>query len=117
MMRTIRSATCTSERKRSAPRSRSRTWTSFLPFRRFIHRKACGSVRSMPTPTQRRTAGPRSRFFASSDLSGIIDEDRARPMKPRVLVLTTYYYPVLGGVETHARQLVNHLHQKGFEVE
>ncbi len=38
-------------------------------------------------------------------------------MKPRVLVLTTYYYPVLGGVETHARQLVNHLHQKGFEVE
>ena len=30
-------------------------------------------------------------------------------MKPRVLVLTTYYHPVLGGVETHARQFVNHL--------
>ena len=38
-------------------------------------------------------------------------------MKPRVLVLTTYYHPVVGGVETHARQLVNHLHQKGFGVE
>jgi glycosyltransferase involved in cell wall biosynthesis len=38
-------------------------------------------------------------------------------MKPRVLVLTTYYHPVLGGVETHARQLVNHLHRKGFGVE
>lgn len=38
-------------------------------------------------------------------------------MKPRVLVLTTYYHPVVGGVETHARQLVNHLHRKGFGVE
>ena len=38
-------------------------------------------------------------------------------MKPRVLVLTTYYHPVLGGVETHARQLVDHLHRKGFGVE
>src|SRR5258708_27185994 len=38
-------------------------------------------------------------------------------MKPRVLVLTTYYHPVLGGVETHARQLVNHLHRRGFGVE
>lgn len=38
-------------------------------------------------------------------------------MKPRVLVLTTYYHPVVGGVEAHARQLVNHLHQKGFGVE
>jgi len=38
-------------------------------------------------------------------------------MKPRVLVLTTYYHPVLGGVETHARQLVNHLHRKGYGVE
>ena len=38
-------------------------------------------------------------------------------MRPRILVLTTYYHPVLGGVETHARQLVNHLHQQGFGVE
>jgi glycosyltransferase involved in cell wall biosynthesis len=38
-------------------------------------------------------------------------------MKPRVLVLTTYYHPVLGGVETHARQLVRHLHGAGFDVE
>jgi glycosyltransferase involved in cell wall biosynthesis len=38
-------------------------------------------------------------------------------MKPRVLVLTTYYHPVLGGVETHARQLVTHLHRSGFGVE
>ncbi len=38
-------------------------------------------------------------------------------MKPRVLVITTYYYPVLGGVETHARQLATHLHDAGFGVE
>jgi glycosyltransferase involved in cell wall biosynthesis len=38
-------------------------------------------------------------------------------MKPRVLVLTTYYHPVLGGVETHARQLAAHLHRTGFGVE
>ncbi|HEV3141231.1 MAG TPA: glycosyltransferase, partial [Vicinamibacterales bacterium] len=37
-------------------------------------------------------------------------------MKPRVLVLTTYYHPVVGGVETHARQLVTHLHANGFPV-
>jgi glycosyltransferase involved in cell wall biosynthesis len=38
-------------------------------------------------------------------------------MKPRVLVLTTYYHPVLGGVEAHARQLVASLHQKGYRVQ
>ena len=38
-------------------------------------------------------------------------------MKARVLVLTTYYHPVLGGVEIHARQLVRHLHERGFAVE
>jgi len=27
----------------------------------------------------------------------------------RVLVMTTYYHPVIGGVETHARQLATHL--------
>ena len=37
--------------------------------------------------------------------------------KPRVLVLTTYYHPVIGGVEAHARQLVSHLHRTGFGVE
>ncbi len=38
-------------------------------------------------------------------------------MKPRVLVVTTYYHPVLGGVETHARQIAAHLHARGFGVE
>ena len=38
-------------------------------------------------------------------------------MKPRVLVVTTYYHPVLGGVETHARQIAGHLHARGFGVE
>jgi glycosyltransferase involved in cell wall biosynthesis len=38
-------------------------------------------------------------------------------MKPRVLVMTTYYHPVIGGVETHARQLVRHLNQRGFGVQ
>ena len=33
-----------------------------------------------------------------------------------VLVMTTYYHPVIGGVETHARQLVRHLHRRGFGV-
>src|SRR5205809_707496 len=28
----------------------------------------------------------------------------APPMTPRVLLLTTYYHPVVGGVETHAPQ-------------
>ena len=34
----------------------------------------------------------------------------------RVLVMTTYYHPVIGGVETHARQLATHLHRRGFGV-
>ena len=38
-------------------------------------------------------------------------------MKPRVLVATTYFHPVLGGVETHARQIAVHLHARGFGVE
>jgi glycosyltransferase involved in cell wall biosynthesis len=38
-------------------------------------------------------------------------------MTPRVLILTTYYHPVLGGVETHARRLASHLHRNGFEVQ
>ena len=38
-------------------------------------------------------------------------------MKPRVLVVSTYYHPVIGGVEIHARQLVRHLHERGFPVE
>jgi D-inositol-3-phosphate glycosyltransferase len=38
-------------------------------------------------------------------------------VKPRVLVLSTYYHPVVGGVEIHTRQLVQHLHAHGFPVE
>src|SRR5712671_633613 len=38
-------------------------------------------------------------------------------MRPRVLIVTTYYHPVLGGVETHARQIAGHLHTRGFGVE
>ncbi|HZT76641.1 MAG TPA: glycosyltransferase family 4 protein [Vicinamibacterales bacterium] len=38
-------------------------------------------------------------------------------MKPHVLVVTTYYHPVVGGVEAHARQLVRYLHTHGFGVE
>ena len=38
-------------------------------------------------------------------------------MTPRVLVLTTYYHPVIGGVESHARQLVQYLHANGYGVE
>ncbi len=34
-----------------------------------------------------------------------------------MLVLTTYYHPVLGGAETHARRLVSHLHRAGFDVQ
>src|SRR5581483_3584382 len=32
-------------------------------------------------------------------------------------VVTTYYHPVVGGVEVHARQLVRYLHAHGFGVE
>jgi glycosyltransferase involved in cell wall biosynthesis len=35
----------------------------------------------------------------------------------RVLILSTYYHPVVGGVEAHARQLVTYLHRRGFAVE
>jgi len=38
-------------------------------------------------------------------------------MKRRVLLVTTYYHPVIGGVETHARQLVQYLHARGHHVE
>jgi len=38
-------------------------------------------------------------------------------MKPHVLVVSTYYHPVVGGVEIHARQLVRYLHTHGFGVE
>jgi glycosyltransferase involved in cell wall biosynthesis len=32
-------------------------------------------------------------------------------------MLTTYYHPVVGGVETHARQLARYLHDQGFPVD
>ncbi len=38
-------------------------------------------------------------------------------MKPHVMVVSTYYHPVVGGVEIHARQLVRYLHAHGFGVE
>jgi glycosyltransferase involved in cell wall biosynthesis len=38
-------------------------------------------------------------------------------MKPRLLVVTTYYHPVVGGVEIHARQLVRYLHAHGYGVQ
>jgi len=37
--------------------------------------------------------------------------------RPRVLLVTTYYHPVVGGVEIHARQLVQYLHAHGFGIE
>jgi glycosyltransferase involved in cell wall biosynthesis len=36
--------------------------------------------------------------------------------RPRLLILTTYYYPFIGGVESHARRLVSYLREHGFEV-
>ena len=36
--------------------------------------------------------------------------------RPRVLVLTTYYEPVLGGVETHARAMARWLHARGYDT-
>ncbi|MDE3153501.1 MAG: glycosyltransferase family 4 protein [Acidobacteriota bacterium] len=36
--------------------------------------------------------------------------------RPRILLLTTYYHPVLGGVETNARRLAAFLHRQGFDV-
>ena len=37
-------------------------------------------------------------------------------MNPRVLVLTTYFRPVVGGVETNAERLAMYLHAEGFPV-
>lgn len=37
-------------------------------------------------------------------------------MRPRVLLLTTYYHPVLGGVETNVRRLGAFLRRQGFDV-
>lgn len=36
--------------------------------------------------------------------------------RPRVLILTTYYAPVLGGVETHARVMARWLHDRGYDT-
>jgi glycosyltransferase involved in cell wall biosynthesis len=36
--------------------------------------------------------------------------------RPRILLLTTYFHPVLGGVETNARRLAAFLHRQGFDV-
>ena len=37
-------------------------------------------------------------------------------LRPRVLVLTTYYLPILGGVETHARLIAGWLRERGYET-
>jgi len=42
-------------------------------------------------------------------------EPTARP-PIRILILSTYYHPVVGGSETNARQLATYLHQRGFDV-
>jgi len=34
----------------------------------------------------------------------------------RVVLLTTYYYPVIGGVESHARQIAGELQRRGVDV-
>ena len=36
---------------------------------------------------------------------------------PRILILTTYFHPVIGGVETHARQLAGWLAARGVPVQ
>lgn len=39
------------------------------------------------------------------------------PTRPiRILILSTYYHPVVGGSETNARQLATYLHGRGFKV-
>ena len=37
--------------------------------------------------------------------------------RPRVLILTTYFHPLIGGVETHARQLAAWLRHRGVPVQ
>lgn len=37
-------------------------------------------------------------------------------MTPRVVIVSTYYHPVLGGCETHARQVGHYLHGQGIPV-
>lgn len=44
------------------------------------------------------------------------DQPASNVTAPRVLVLSTYYHPVVGGVETHTRQIVRALHAEGFGI-
>jgi glycosyltransferase involved in cell wall biosynthesis len=37
-------------------------------------------------------------------------------MNPRVLILTTYFRPIIGGVESNAERLASYLHADGFPV-
>ncbi|MEQ1870478.1 MAG: glycosyltransferase family 4 protein [Vicinamibacterales bacterium] len=39
-----------------------------------------------------------------------------QPRQVRILILSTYYHPVVGGSETNARQLATYLQQRGFVV-
>src|SRR5262245_42540343 len=38
-------------------------------------------------------------------------------MTPRVLLLTPYFHPLIGGVESNAQRLARHLHQSGTPVQ
>src|SRR5439155_6572604 len=40
----------------------------------------------------------------------------AHRMNPRVLLLTTYFRPIVGGVESNAERLAGYLHSDGFLV-
>src|SRR4029077_16165786 len=40
----------------------------------------------------------------------------ARRMNPRVVVLTTYFRPIIGGVESNAERLARYLHANDFAV-
>src|SRR5581483_3407660 len=97
-------------------------------------RSRVGAAHSPPSRSrradQRADGHPRRRGLTRRDAKGerrvrplarrvlaIADEDDPRAMKRRVLIISTYYHPVIGGVEIHARQLVQHLHARGFSVE
>lgn len=53
-----------------------------------------------------------------ADIPGGWDDTRVNPPMPlpRVLILTAYYHPVIGGVETHARDFVRFLRDRGVAV-
>src|SRR6187399_1637767 len=50
--------------------------------------------------------------------AGMTPHDSAAVRTParRLLILSTYYAPVVGGSETHARQIAGYLGQRGWQV-